>query len=182
MTKWVNETQDCYGKQLKKYTQWLGMNHRPNTQKYKCGTTIHESFLSYDVYLEWAKDQIGWLNVEDSGRIWSIDNDIVGDGSIYSPEVCVFVPAVINNFNTNKTNHNSLGHKGVVYRGSLYYVQTRRFGKYYYGGSFRNINDAVAKYQELRLEYLMILSEKYYHLLDHRVFPNMLKKLTDNFI
>ena len=122
------------------------------------------------------------MNLEDSGRVWALDNNIIGDGSIYSPDVCVFVPAVINNFNTKKSKDTITGIRGIVFQDNLYYAKTKMFGKDFYGGSFRNIEDAILRYQDIRIEYLMLLSEKYFKFIDDRILPKMLLDLTNDFI
>ena len=42
-----------------------------------------------------------WLENQVDG--WQLDKDLVGDGKLYSPDTCVFVPSWVNSFASNCT-------------------------------------------------------------------------------
>lgn len=55
---------------------------------------------------------------------YHLDKDIMGDGSIYSPQVCRFVPQAINNLLVSKCNTNRDLPEGVwrVYNRTTHYI------------------------------------------------------------
>lgn len=107
--KWKNPTSTvCNGKQkmFPEYNQWNGIlvrcnaiqEHGGKNQTYLDCTYVEE-WQSYDTYVEWARQQVGFLNREANGKLWSIDKDILCRGNTrYCPELCVFVPAFLNTF------------------------------------------------------------------------------------
>lgn len=172
--KWNTPTLDSDGKQLKMYTQWAAMMLRSRFQPYAENVVIDDRFKSYDFFIDWAKNQKGWMHTEESGRVWALDKDIVGDGSIYSPEVCVFVPAVINNFNIKSLDHSLPRCVSRTPVGN-YIGRIKVFGKRKSLGTYDNIQEAVESVLSAKLKYIDTLDEMYSHLLDERVIPNLRK-------
>ena len=179
--KWDTPTLDSDGKQLKMYTQWGAMMLRSRFQTYAENVVIDDRFKSYDYFIDWAKNQKGWLHTEDSGRLWALDKDIVGDGSIYSPEVCVFVPAVINNFNIKSLDH-SLPRCVSKTPSGNYIGRMKMFGKRKSLGTYNTIQEATKSVVSAKLEYIDVLDEMYSKLLDERVIPNLRKNTMEIFL
>lgn len=75
---WLNMIKRCYSKEFHK--------RRPTYS----GVIVCDEWLRFSNYLKWHNTN----HVEG----WCIDKDIIGDGTIYSPSSCVFVPKAINNF------------------------------------------------------------------------------------
>ena len=111
--KWVNPTEVREGgrriMQLPEYRQWdsmrrrceVGGNHQTLYPTYhEC--TYHPEWSSFDIWVEWARQQIGFLNRDVRCEYWSLDKDVLVKGNKhYSPETCVFVPQIVNVFLTN---------------------------------------------------------------------------------
>ena len=179
--KWNTPTLDSDGKQLKMYTQWAAMMLRSRFQPYAENVVIDDRFKSYDLFIDWAMNQKGWMHIEESGRVWALDKDIVGDGSIYSPEVCVFVPAVINNFNIKSLDH-SLPRCVSQTPSGKYTSRIRVFGKRENLGTYDTIQEATGSIVSAKLKYIDTLDEMYGNLLDERVIPNLRKNTMGIFL
>lgn len=55
-------------------------------------------FLCASNFVAWCKSQIGYNSVDDYGKPFALDKDILIKGNTrYSPDTCVFVPREINN-------------------------------------------------------------------------------------
>ena len=179
--KWDTPTLDSNGKQLKMYTQWAAMMLRSRFQPYAENVVIDDRFKSYDFFIDWAKSQKGWMHTEESGRVWSLDKDIVGDGSIYSPDVCVFVPAVINNLNIKSLDH-SLPRCVSKTPSGNYIGRIKVFGKRKSLGTYGTIQEATESVISAKLKYIDTLDEVYSKLLDERVIPNLRKNTMEIFL
>lgn len=54
-------------------------------------------FVNFQEFTEWCQNQHGYTLKELNGRSWSLDKDLLSNGSsVYSPETCLFVPNYIN--------------------------------------------------------------------------------------
>ena len=90
------------GKQVKEYDVWKNMLSRctehywANKPTYT-GTTCSDNFKSYSYFYKWCQSQIGFNRVDESGRYWHLDKDLLEEGNkIYSENNCVFIPQRIN--------------------------------------------------------------------------------------
>lgn len=89
---------------LPSYTQWNGMTRRcdPESAISKnrfggYGSTLSESFKDYNKYMDWAEEQVGFMEVCEDGRLFQLDKDILGGGlKHYSEDTCCFVPHKLN--------------------------------------------------------------------------------------
>ena len=170
---WSNPTQDENGKQLKQYTQWLGFNsrHKSKATAYQ-GVSVSDNMQDYDWYLDWAKDQKGWLNTElGKERIWSVDKDIVGDGLTYHEKHCVFVPAILNNF--NKYTPTGELPRGVARYNDYYFAVVKMFRQPIRYPNRYSLEDSITDYYKGRLEYLGMLYKIYKDKVDDRVFDSL---------
>lgn len=179
--RWVTPISDVVdGKRVvrKEYTQWAGMFNRTKGQKYYEEVGISEMFKSYDRWRDWAVDQKGFLNKENNGKIWSIDKDIVGDSTIYSEDVCVFVPAIINCLFIKSKNKSKVGRIGVrkVERVSVPDKYEARLGRYCtHIGTFDTVDEAYRAYLSTRLAYSKELFNMYGSTVDDRVWDSLFK-------
>lgn len=174
--RWNNVITDDSGKQLKSYTQWVGMYNRCGKAKAYLDVSMSNKFKNYDSWLDWAKDQKGFLNKEDSGRIWNMDKDLLGDGKEYNENVCVFIPHVLNNF-AKYTPTGDLP-RGVRKTGKYaYIVKIKKFNKFYLFNGYKTPEEAFEKFMMERIDYLNQLADIYYHHVDDRVFPALRDKM-----
>ena len=75
---WLNMLKRCYSKEVHL--------RRPTYGK----TVVCPDWLKFSSFLSW------WKLNHVTG--WVLDKDILGDGTIYSPTTCVYVPMHVNNF------------------------------------------------------------------------------------
>lgn len=178
--RWVTPISDKIdGKKVvrKEYNQWAGMINRAKGQKYYEDVQLSELFKSYDLWCGWAKEQKGFLNTEYNGKIWSIDKDILGDGTIYSEDVCVFVPTEINNLvkGSGKTNLptgviSDGGNKSNPFTAKLNYL-----GVSFNGGVYDSVERAHKVYLRFRKEMVKDIMEIYGDSVDERVYAKLLE-------
>lgn len=164
---------------IPQYNQWRGMVSRVlnNDQGYE-GVSISENFINYDWWYDWALNQKGFLNKENNGKVWPIDKDVVGDSTIYSEDVCVFVPLVINNLFIDSKNKSNVGRIGVrkVERVSIPDKYEARLGRYCtHIGTFDTVDEAYRAYLSTRLAYSKELFNMYGSTVDDRVWDSLFK-------
>ena len=93
------------GKKIKEYQLWQGMLERCFSEKlqtrypnYK-GCNISANFISYSFFYDWCQEQIWFGKVDEKGRSWHLDKDILFKcDRLYSEDTCAFVPNEINSF------------------------------------------------------------------------------------
>ena len=87
---------------LKEYNAWKRMLERctdsyPIKNPAYRGCSPSENFKSYTFFYEWCNKQIGFRRIDENGRSWQLDKDLLVKGNkIYSEDTCVFVPQRIN--------------------------------------------------------------------------------------
>lgn len=160
----------------KEYTQWLAMFNRAKGKKNYENVVLSEMFKSYDLWYGWAKEQKGFMGLDVNNRIWAIDKDIVGDGTIYSEDVCVFVPCVINNLFTS-SKRKSTGYAGVFKesRKKLFKAGITVDSKSHHLGYFKTEVEAHLEYLKARKVFADKLYDKYGEAVDCRVWDSLFK-------
>ncbi len=98
---WCNMLGRCYNKNNKVYQSYGGK-----------GVVVSEEWKTYSNFESWYLDH----KVEG----WQLDKDLIGDGSVYSEDVCCFLPKAVN------VGLASRGYTGCI-RGGRYRV---RYGRY----------------------------------------------------
>ena len=79
--------------------------------------------ISYAYFYDWCHEQVGFGKVDDKGRYWQLDKDLLFVGNkTYSETTCVFVPNEINLFFNNHGNARGEYPLGVSFH--------KRIGKY----------------------------------------------------
>lgn len=87
----------------KPYMQYTAMTnraldggcHQKNFTTYE-GVKLDSRFSNYDDWVAWAERQSGYMWVDEKGKLFEQDKDLLGDGKLYSPETCCFLPREIN--------------------------------------------------------------------------------------
>lgn len=183
--KWDNPTRvfaDGVRSNLPEYQQWCNMRHRckvngdyQTSSPSYVGCTYDTDWRSYDVWLEWARQQIGFLNRDELGMLWQCDKDLLLKGNKhYSPETCVFVPREINSLLIlRKAGRGDLplgvspdNLKGVTpkYKAQACYGESKR-----YLGCFATPDLAFQAYKYAKERHARSLAVKYAGLVDVRV-------------
>ena len=180
--KWVNETCKYLGNGkaviLPEYTQWSHMKRRCKTDgDYQTqfpsylGCTYVPEWKSYDVWLEWARQQVGFLCRDEKGKLYENDKDILFKGNkIYSPDTCVFVSQELNKFLTDSLSARGGYPIGVCLRGDIgKFVAQLSIGSKRYLGCFDTPTEAFQAYKVAKESKAKELAIKYTGLVDPRV-------------
>lgn len=168
----------------KAYTQWSGMVARAGKNKYYKKVVVSDLFKNYDQWYDWANNQKGFLNLEPSGRIWSIDKDIIGDGSIYSEDVCVFVPAEINNLvkGNGGIKNKCISKLEPKKGGADYTINIGYKGQNICLGVYYSEERALLVYNKFKKVMLDDLYLEYKDSVDHRVFEYLHKSCDEDIL
>ena len=171
------------GKIVKEYKLWHSMIQRCYSEKYQTrfptykGCNVSDNFLHYSFFYDWCQEQIGFGKVDEKGRSWCLDKDLLFVGNkTYSETACVFVPNEINSFFTDRGNA-----RGEYPLGVSFYKQTGKFqahcavnGKLQYLGRFNTPEEAFAVYKPFKENLCKQLALKWQHEIDPRVFNAMM--------
>jgi len=126
-------TTDDNGKMYPCYSKWKAILRRTATLDNYKDCIICDEWLYFSNFKAWMEQQ-DW-----EGKY--LDKDLLTGGSkVYSPETCVFVPQYINSIVRNFNNKNGAG----VYtdRSGHFKVGVYIDNKQYYGGTYKNLEDA----------------------------------------
>ena len=71
------------GKMVKEYKLWESMLSRCFSEKYQTrqptykDCNVSDNFLNYSYFYDWCQEQIGFGKVDDKGRYWQLDKDLL---------------------------------------------------------------------------------------------------------
>ena len=171
------------GKNVKEYKLWHSMLNRCFSEKYQTryptykGCNVSDNFLNYRYFYDWCQEQVGFGNVDEKGRYWQLDKDLLFVGNkTYSETTCVFVPHEINSFFTDSGNT-----RGEYPVGVSFYKQTGKFMAYcavnskrQHLGYFDTPEEAFAVYKPFKESLCKQLALKWQHEIDSRLFNAMM--------
>lgn len=176
--KWKN-TGSLGGQETLEHRVWNAMMQR--STKYQGNYTqvsCDDRFKDFDYFHEWCQAQVGFREVDNKGKVFSLDKDILSEGfGVYSPETCVFVPPVLNNL--FKSSCRELP-RGVFERevkkssSKRYSASISKDGRCVYLGGFHTPEEAKEAYDTARKEYLLELYEMYGVRVDGRFWEKIL--------
>ena len=172
------------GKNVKEYKLWHSMLNRCFSEKYQTryptykGCNVSDNFLNYRYFYDWCQEQIGFGKVDEKGRYWQLDKDLLFVGNkTYSETTCVFVPHEINSFFTDSGNT-----RGEYPVGVSFYKQTGKFMAYcavnskrQHLGYFDTPEEAFAVYKPFKENLCKQLALKWQSEIDSRLFNTMMK-------
>ena len=172
------------GKTVKQYDLWRDMlkrcfsekvqTHRPT---YK-GCNVSDNFLNYAYFYEWCQEQIGFGKVDEKGRYWHLDKDLLFVGNkVYSENTCVFVPQEINSFFNEHGKARGDYPVGVHFhkQKGKFVAQCAVSGKEKHLGYFNTPEEAFAVYKPFKENLCKQLALKWQHEIDPRLFEAMMK-------
>ena len=171
------------GKNVKEYDLWQSMLRRCFCEKYQTryptykGCNVSDNFLNYSFFYDWCQEQIGFGKVDEKGRSWCLDKDLLFVGNkTYSETACVFVPNEINSFFIDRGNA-----RGEYPLGVYFYKQSGKFkaqcavnGKRQYLGYFNTPEEAFAVYKPFKESLCKQLALKWQSEIDERLFNTMM--------
>ena len=171
------------GKKVKEYKLWQDMLKRCFSEKYQTrrptykGCNVSDNFLNYSFFYDWCQEQIGFGKVDEKGRSWCLDKDLLFvDNKTYSETACVFVPNEINVFFTDRGNARGEYPVGVYFdkANGKFVAQCTVNGKRQYLGYFNTPQEAFAVYKPFKENLCKQLALKWQHEIDPRVFNAMM--------
>jgi len=155
---------------------WLRMNSRCNhLQLYPSyvGCRTSENFKNFQYFAEWCNKQKGFLEKNENGTHWALDKDLLGNGKIYSEDVCVFIPYEINGFLVNMDKNVRSIPTGVTFDKSRGLYKAK-MGEKYNLGRFETYEEAAEVYKVAKERYAKDLAMKYDEKLDKRVYEYLM--------
>ena len=172
------------GKSVKEYDLWRSMLSRCFSEKYQTrrptykGCNVSDKFLNYSFFYDWCQEQIGFGKVDEKGRGWCLDKDLLFvDNKTYSETACVFVPNEINLFFTDRGKARGEYPVGVSFNkqaGKLKaYCNVN--GKQQYLGYFDTPQEAFDVYKPFKETLCKQLALKWQSEIDERLFNAMMK-------
>ena len=172
------------GKKVKEYQLWQNMLIRCFSDKYQTrqptykGCSVSDNFLHYSFFYDWCQEQIGFGKVDDKGRGWCLDKDLLLIGNkTYSETTCVFVPHEINLFFTDSGNARGEYPVGVCFdkQNGKFKAQCAVNGKRQHLGLFNTQQEAFAVYKPFKENLCKQLALKWQSEIDERLFNAMMK-------
>ena len=171
------------GKNVKEYDLWQDMLKRCFSEKYQThqptykGCNVSDNFLNYRYFYDWCQEQIGFGKVDEKGRYWQLDKDLLFVGNkTYSETTCVFVPQEINSFFTDSGNARGEYPVGVYFHKASGKFQARCAvnGKRQHLGYFNTPEEAFAVYKPFKENLCKQLALKWKDEIDERLFNAMM--------
>ena len=168
---------------LKECTLWRGVIGRCyNNEFHKKSPTyadcsVSEKFKYYPYFKEWCGNQIGFNAVDDKGRPFELDKDILIKGNkVYSENTCCFVPAEINGLFIKRDAARGDLPIGVWYhkRDRKYAAQVSRFKENIHLGYFSTPEEAFNAYKEAKEDYIKEVANKWKDQIDPRVYEALI--------
>jgi len=172
------------GKNVKEYKLWIGMLRRCFSEKFKTrcpaykDCNVSDNFLNYTFFYDWCQTQTGFGKVDENGRYWQLDKDLLfTDNKTYSESTCVFVPQEINLFFTDRGNDRGDYPVGVSFHkaSGKFRVQCTVNGKLQHLGTFNTPDEAFAAYKPFKEALCKQLALKWQSEIDPRLFNAMMK-------
>ena len=172
------------GKNVKEYVLWQNMLERCFSEKYqtRCPTykecSVSDNFLNYSYFYDWCHKQIGFGKVDEKGRSWCLDKDLLFVGNkTYSETACVFVPNEINTFFTDRGKARGEYPVGVSFdkQAGKFKAYCAVNGKKQHLGYFNTPQEALAVYKPFKESLCKQLALKWQSEIDERLFNAMMK-------
>ena len=172
------------GKKVKEYDLWQSMLKRCFSEKYQThrptykGCNVSDNFLNYNYFYDWCQEQVGFGKVDEKGRSWCLDKDLLLIGNkTYSETTCVFVPNEINVFFIDRGNDRGDYPVGVSFHkaGGKFMASCAVNGKRQYLGFFNTTEEAFTVYKPFKENLCKQLALKWQSEIDSRLFNAMMK-------
>ena len=180
-----DKTRPCWvdGKNVKEYKLWQNMLRRCFDEKEQTryptyrGCSVSDNFLNYSFFYDWCQNQVGFGKVDDKGRSWCLDKDLLFVGNkTYSESTCVFVPQEINKFFIDSGNARGEYPIGVYFNkaSGKFKAQCAVNSKQQHLGLFNTPQEAFAVYKPFKENLCKQLALKWQSEIDERLFNAMM--------
>ena len=172
------------GRATREYTTWHNMLSRyTNTLWVKrdsyTGTTCSENFKSYSFFYEWCQHQQGFRGLDEQGKSWHLDKDLLIKGNkVYSEDTCVFVPSRVNIL----LNKHSAGRGDSLIGVCLCKKSNKYHARCSVGttgqkhlGLFVSQEEAFNVYKTFKEQFIKSVADEYKNLIDERAYKALIK-------
>jgi hypothetical protein len=182
--KWANETYhfvEGKPKMLPQYNQWFDMKQRCLSERSRKARPTYErcklfeSWLDYDNYVSWATLQVGHLQLDDNGKLYQLDKDLLGEGS-YGPNSCVFIPQELNKFLTAGRGSVKVGCSQMDNGKWRVTIHDPFQKKNVHLGCFESLDQASTVHTEAKRRFAIKLADKWKGHIDQRAYQALLNK------
>jgi len=159
---------------MKNLVLGVGINDR-SRPVFVNGKAVKEYNLWY-IY-DWCHKQTGFGNIDEKGRSWCLDKDLLFIGNkTYSETACVFVPHKINSFFTDSGNARGEYPVGVGFHkaSGKFAAQCWVNGKRQHLGLYNTPEEAFTVYKPFKEALCKQLALKWQSEIDQRLFNAMM--------
>ena len=164
---------------VKQARVWMSMIDRCYSDKaqirrprYK-GCVVSDYFMTYSNFEEWCNEQVGFNSLDDFGRSFELDKDLLVKGNkIYSENTCVFIPREINQVLEKANASRGEYPIGVCFdkNRNKYASKVKKFGKVVNLGRYNTVIEAFNAYKQAKEAHLKELAAKWKSQIDERAY------------
>lgn len=162
---WNGLLNRCYNK--------INLSTRPT---YK-DCVVSENFKYFSKFKEWCNNQVGFKAVDDKGKSFHLDKDILQkNGKMYSEETCCFVPSEINTALVSSKSRRGELPQGVIWNctKTRYRARIQRGDKWESLGTYDTTEQAFAIYKINKEGHIKSLADKWKGEIDSRVYEALM--------
>lgn len=167
------------GKHTKEYRLWNNMLKRcysVGCQKIRptyIDCSVSENFRYLQYFKEWCNNQIGFNSVDEKGKPFALDKDILVKGNrVYNEDVCVFVPQEVNLLFTKRDKSRGEYPIGVSFHKSRGMLTATLNNKYL--GYFNTAEQAFQVYKTAKEAYIKEVANKWKDKIDPKVYEALM--------
>ena len=167
------------GKHTKEYRLWNNMLKRcysVGCQKVRptyIDCSVSENFRYLQYFKEWCNNQIGFNSVDEKGKPFALDKDILVKGNrVYNEDVCVFVPQEVNLLFTKRDKSRGEYPIGVSFHKSRGMLTATLNNKYL--GYFNTAEQAFQVYKTAKEAYIKEVANKWKGKIDPKVYEALM--------
>ena len=167
------------GKHTKEYRLWNNMLKRcysVGCQKVRptyIDCSVSENFRYLEYFKEWCNNQIGFNSVDEKGKPFALDKDILVKGNrVYNEDVCVFVPQEVNLLFTKRDKSRGEYPIGVSFHKSRGMLTATLNNKYL--GYFNTAEQAFQVYKTAKEAYIKEVANKWKDKIDPKVYEALM--------
>ena len=167
------------GKHTKEYRLWNNMLKRcysVGCQKVRptyIDCSVSENFRYLQYFKEWCNNQIGFNSVDEKGKPFALDKDILVKGNrVYNEDVCVFVPQEVNLLFTKRDKSRGEYPIGVSFHKSRGMLTATLNNKYL--GYFNTAEQAFQVYKTAKEAYIKEVANKWKDKIDSKVYEALM--------
>lgn len=178
-----NASPKLNGSFVKGYWTWVAMLTRCYNKDYQSNYRsysecyVSENFKDFEKFQLWCSRQIGFDQLDDKGKNFVLDKDILIKGNKkYSEDNCVFLPQELNGIILKSDSTRGKYPVGTYFnkeRGK-FLAGMRKHGKRVNIGRFDNFEDAFSAYKKAKEAYIKEVATKWKDKIDPRAYEALM--------